>query len=236
MAVVRSRRRACAAPAGRARRRRRRRTPIARAVQDRDTGRDSRADDAHEAVRPPRPRARAGPDAADAARPRGAGRAEDGARRRPPPDPLHLSQRHPRHRLSRLGAPARQTTSGSSTCRRSAASAASPAARRRRASSAATSPTRTSAAGSSRTSPTRCSTRTPPWTAPDGASRPAYRLESQRKDASAEFPRVVSLVLKDSFVVVARRRLQPPQREAEDLHGEAAAADRRASGRSWSRR
>ncbi len=40
------------------------------------------------------------------------------------------------------------------------------------------------------------------WTAPDGASRPAYRLESKRKDRSAEFPRVVSLVLKDSFVVV----------------------------------
>lgn len=40
------------------------------------------------------------------------------------------------------------------------------------------------------------------WTAPDGAARPAYRLESTRKDKSAEFPRVVSLVLKDSFVVV----------------------------------
>jgi hypothetical protein len=40
------------------------------------------------------------------------------------------------------------------------------------------------------------------WTAPDGAVRPAYRLESTRKDKAAEFPRVVSLVLKDSFVVV----------------------------------
>ena len=40
------------------------------------------------------------------------------------------------------------------------------------------------------------------WTAADGAVRPAYRLESTRKDRSAEFPRVVSLVLKDSFVVV----------------------------------
>ena len=40
------------------------------------------------------------------------------------------------------------------------------------------------------------------WTGPDGSSRPAYRLESRRKDASVEFPRVVSLVLKDSFVVV----------------------------------
>jgi len=40
------------------------------------------------------------------------------------------------------------------------------------------------------------------WAAPDGTPRPAYRLESRRKDASVEFPRVVSLVLKDSFVVV----------------------------------
>jgi hypothetical protein len=40
------------------------------------------------------------------------------------------------------------------------------------------------------------------WTGSDGRPRPAYRLESRRKDASVEFPRVVSLVLKDSFVVV----------------------------------
>ena len=40
------------------------------------------------------------------------------------------------------------------------------------------------------------------WASPDGTSRPAYRLESRRKDRSAEFPRVVSLVLKDSFLVV----------------------------------
>ena len=41
------------------------------------------------------------------------------------------------------------------------------------------------------------------WTAPAGGPpRAAWRLESRRKDASAEFPRVVSLVLKDSFVVV----------------------------------
>ena len=40
------------------------------------------------------------------------------------------------------------------------------------------------------------------WTAPDGAPRPAYRLTSTRKDRSAAFPRVVSLVLKDSFIVV----------------------------------
>jgi hypothetical protein len=42
------------------------------------------------------------------------------------------------------------------------------------------------------------------WTPPGGgAAQPAWRLESTRKDSSAEFPRVVSLVLKDSAMVVA---------------------------------
>ena len=40
------------------------------------------------------------------------------------------------------------------------------------------------------------------WVSPDGRSQPAYRLESRRKNGSVEFPRVVSLVLKNSFVVV----------------------------------
>ena len=40
------------------------------------------------------------------------------------------------------------------------------------------------------------------WTEPGGQPRGAWRLESRRKDTSAQFPRVVSLVLKDSFVVV----------------------------------
>jgi hypothetical protein len=40
------------------------------------------------------------------------------------------------------------------------------------------------------------------WAPPAGAARPAWRLESRRKLASAPFPRVVSLVLRDSFVVV----------------------------------
>lgn len=41
------------------------------------------------------------------------------------------------------------------------------------------------------------------WTPPaGGASRPAWKLESRRKDKSAEFPRVVSTILKDSFVLV----------------------------------
>jgi hypothetical protein len=42
------------------------------------------------------------------------------------------------------------------------------------------------------------------WTpAGGGTVRQAWRIESKRKDASAEFPRVISLILKDSFVVVA---------------------------------
>jgi hypothetical protein len=41
------------------------------------------------------------------------------------------------------------------------------------------------------------------WTPPGGAARPAWRLESRRKDESAPFPRVVSLVLKDAYVVAA---------------------------------
>jgi hypothetical protein len=35
-----------------------------------------------------------------------------------------------------------------------------------------------------------------------GAPQPAWRLESRRKETNAEFPRVVSLILKDSFLVV----------------------------------
>ena len=40
------------------------------------------------------------------------------------------------------------------------------------------------------------------WVSPGGGPRPAWRLESRRKAGSVPFPRVVSLVLKDSFVVV----------------------------------
>jgi hypothetical protein len=39
--------------------------------------------------------------------------------------------------------------------------------------------------------------------APGAPAKNAWRLESRRKDQSAEFPRVISLVLKDTFVVVA---------------------------------
>jgi len=40
------------------------------------------------------------------------------------------------------------------------------------------------------------------WTAPDGQRVPAYRIESRAKDAQARFPRVVSTVRKDNFVIV----------------------------------
>jgi hypothetical protein len=40
------------------------------------------------------------------------------------------------------------------------------------------------------------------WSQPGGSPRPAWRLESTRRDRSGQFPRVVSLVLKDTFVVV----------------------------------
>jgi hypothetical protein len=40
------------------------------------------------------------------------------------------------------------------------------------------------------------------WAPPSGAARPAWQLESRRKSGSVPFPRVVSLVLKDNYVVV----------------------------------
>jgi hypothetical protein len=40
------------------------------------------------------------------------------------------------------------------------------------------------------------------WTAPDGSKHPVYTLESRNRDAGARFPRVVSLVRQDNFVVV----------------------------------
>jgi hypothetical protein len=41
------------------------------------------------------------------------------------------------------------------------------------------------------------------WTPPGGGpARPAWRLESSLKDGSGQFPRVVSEILKDNFVVV----------------------------------
>ncbi|HYN07153.1 MAG TPA: outer membrane lipoprotein-sorting protein [Vicinamibacterales bacterium] len=40
------------------------------------------------------------------------------------------------------------------------------------------------------------------WKATDGSTHPAYRLESRRRSVNARFPRVVSIVRKDNFVVV----------------------------------
>lgn len=40
------------------------------------------------------------------------------------------------------------------------------------------------------------------WTAPDGTKHPAWSLESRAKDRNADYPRSVSLVRKDNFVVV----------------------------------
>jgi hypothetical protein len=39
------------------------------------------------------------------------------------------------------------------------------------------------------------------WTGADGIAHPAWRLESRRKEPGAEFPRVVSLILKDTYLV-----------------------------------
>lgn len=41
------------------------------------------------------------------------------------------------------------------------------------------------------------------WRAADGKVYPAYRLESRRKAANSKYPRVVSLITQDTFVVVA---------------------------------
>jgi hypothetical protein len=40
------------------------------------------------------------------------------------------------------------------------------------------------------------------WTAPDGSRLPAWLLESRAKDPQADYPRAVSLVLADRFIVV----------------------------------
>ena len=119
---------------------------------------------------------------------------------------FNYPERHPRHGLPRLGASRARTTNAFCICRRSAASAASPAAE-----------TQESFVGSDFTyediGGREFDDYTYAFAAPDGenaswtppaggAPRPAWRLESRRKDKSAEFPRVVSLVLKDSLVVV----------------------------------
>jgi outer membrane lipoprotein-sorting protein len=41
------------------------------------------------------------------------------------------------------------------------------------------------------------------WTGPDGQAYPAWQLESRTKDQRSAYPRAISLVRKDNFVVVA---------------------------------
>jgi hypothetical protein len=43
---------------------------------------------------------------------------------------------------------------------------------------------------------------TPAWSAPDGSKHPVYVLESRNRGAGARFPRVLSYVRQDNFVVV----------------------------------
>lgn len=53
------------------------------------------------------------------------------------------------------------------------------------------------------------------WTAPDGTKPAVYVLESRRRDATVRFPRVVSFVRQDNFVVVhaeIHNRRDEPQR------------------------
>jgi len=40
------------------------------------------------------------------------------------------------------------------------------------------------------------------WTSPDGSRHEAWALESRAKDPNADFPRTLSLVLKDRFIIV----------------------------------
>jgi hypothetical protein len=84
------------------------------------------------------------------------------------------------------------------------------------------------------------------WAPPGGTARPVWQLESRRKDPSAQFPRVVSLVLKDLFVVAQaeiynRRKEQQKTytvRRLEQVSGPRwtprCATRRSGPGRSWS--
>jgi len=47
------------------------------------------------------------------------------------------------------------------------------------------------------------------WTASDGLQHPAWALESRAKDKKADFPRSVSLIRKDNFIVVHAELFDP---------------------------
>jgi hypothetical protein len=49
------------------------------------------------------------------------------------------------------------------------------------------------------------------WTGPDGRAQAVYRLESRRKHARASLPRIVSLIAKDTFVLVEAEFFGPRQ-------------------------
>lgn len=55
------------------------------------------------------------------------------------------------------------------------------------------------------------------WTAPDGTRHPVYGLESTSRNAAARFPRVVSLVRQDNFVVV-RAEIHNKRRELQKTY------------------
>ena len=52
------------------------------------------------------------------------------------------------------------------------------------------------------------------WTAPDGSKLPAWALESRAKDRNADFPRSVSLVLKDRHVIAHAETYNPRNERA----------------------
>ena len=151
---------------------------IARRVQDRDSGRDSRAELRMKLF-----------DRRDRVRERALslltlrGRAAPGAPKTAPDgDRLLIRFTYPNDIRGTSSSSGSSLHSGAGRAlslppRRSAASAALPAARRRRASSAAISPTRTSAAATRRLH-LRAPRRFVAWSRPGGAVHPAYRLES----------------------------------------------------------
>jgi hypothetical protein len=47
------------------------------------------------------------------------------------------------------------------------------------------------------------------WTAPDGSKHPAWALESRATDRAADYPRSVSIVRKDNFIVVHADTFNP---------------------------
>jgi hypothetical protein len=63
------------------------------------------------------------------------------------------------------------------------------------------------------------------WTAPDGSSHPVYVLDSRSRAATAKFPRVISLVRQDNFIVVraeVRNRRDEVQKTFEAIRVERA--------------